>query len=300
MAECFAKVNGVELCYETLGDPEGRPLLLIMGLGGPLIWWDDGLCDLLVQHGFYVIRYDNRDCGRSTMMNGAVKPSPLRAFVGDNRTASYTLNDMAADAAGLLDHLELARAHVIGISMGGMIAQMLAIRKPDHVLSMTSIMSTTGSRTVGWPKPRTLPLLLRRPPRLRDGYIEHALSIWRAIASPGFPLDEERIRARAGATYDRGIDPRGTARQLVAITASGDRTALLRRVNLPTLVVHGADDPLVHRSGGIATAKAIKDAQLMVIRGMGHDLPPVLWPRVVNAVDRNAKRAQAAVPVTAG
>jgi pimeloyl-ACP methyl ester carboxylesterase len=300
MAECFAKVNGIELCYETIGDPTGRPLLLIMGLGGPLIWWDDRLCDLLVQHGFYVIRYDNRDCGRSTMMKGAVKPSPVRAFLGDKRTASYTLDDMAADAAGLLDHLELPKAHTMGISMGGMIAQTLAIRRPDRVLSMTSIMSTTGNRKVGWPKPSVLPLLLRRPPRSRDGYVEHALRIWRAICSPGFPLDEDRIRTRAEATYDRGIDPRGTARQLVAITVSGDRTQPLRKVSAPTLVVHGADDPLVHRSGGIATARAVKDAQLMVIRGMGHDLPPVLWPRVINAVDRNAKRAAVEVPVATG
>jgi pimeloyl-ACP methyl ester carboxylesterase len=188
----------------------------------------------------------------------------------------------------------------MGISMGGMIAQTLAIRRPERVLSLTSIMSTTGSRRVGWPKPRALPALFRRPPRSRDGYIEHALRIWRLIGSPGFPLDEDRVRARAGATYDRGIDPRGTARQLVAITASGDRSPELRKVCVPTLVIHGADDPLVHPSGGIATAKAIPDAQLMVIRGMGHDLPPALWPRVVNAVDRNAKRAEADVPVAAG
>jgi pimeloyl-ACP methyl ester carboxylesterase len=300
MGECFAKVNGIELCYETLGDPAGRPLLLVMGLGGPLIWWDDGLCELLVEHGFYVIRYDNRDCGRSTMMNGAAPPSPLRALLGDSRTASYTLDHMADDAAGLLDHLELPSAHVMGISMGGMIAQTLAFRRPEHVLSVTSIMSTTGSRRVGWPKPRTLPVLWRRPPRSRDGYIEHTLRVWRLIGSPGFPLDEDRIRARAGATYDRGIDPRGTARQLVAITASGDRTARLRKISAPALVIHGADDPLVHVSGGIATAKAIPDAQLMVIRGMGHDLSPALWPRVINAVDRNAKRAEAEAAVATG
>ena len=300
MNECFAKVNGIELCYEALGDSTGRPLLLIMGLGGPLIWWDDGLCDLLVDRGFYVIRYDNRDCGRSTMMNGAVTPSPLRALLGDNRTASYRLDDMAADAAGLLDHLEVPRAHVMGISMGGMIAQTLAIRDPERVLSLTSIMSTTGSRRVGWPRPRVLPVLWRRPPRSREGYVEHALRVWRLIGSPGFPFDERRIRERAGATYDRGIDPRGTARQLVAITASGDRTAKLVKVSAPTLVIHGADDPLVHPSGGIATAKAIPGAELMTIRGMGHDLPPELWPRVVNAVDRNAKRAEADVRVTVG
>jgi pimeloyl-ACP methyl ester carboxylesterase len=300
MNECFAKVNGIELCYEALGDPAGRPLLLIMGLGGPLIWWDDGLCDLLVERGFYVIRYDNRDCGRSTMMNGAVTPSPLRALLGDNRTASYTLNDMAQDAAALLDHLEVVQAHVMGISMGAMIAQTLAIRHPERVLSLVSIMSTTGSRRVGWPRPRALSVLWRRPPRFRDGYIEHALRIWRLIGSPGFPFDEQRIRERAGATYDRGIDPRGTARQLVAITASGDRTSELRKVSVPTLVIHGADDPLVHPSGAIATAKAIPGAELMMIRGMGHDLPPALWPRVVNAVDRNAKQAEVEVPVATG
>jgi pimeloyl-ACP methyl ester carboxylesterase len=300
MTECFAQINGIELCYEAIGDSSGRPLLLVMGLGGPLIWWDDELCGLLANRGFYVIRYDNRDCGRSTMMNGAVAPSPLRALLGDNRTASYTLHDMAADAVGLLDHLELAGAHVMGISMGGMIAQTLAFRHPERVLSMTSIMSTTGSRRVGWPKPRALPVLWRRPPRARDGYIEHVLRVWRVIGSPGFPFDEDRIRARAAATYDRGIDPRGTARQLVAITASGDRTQELRKVSAPTLVVHGAADPLVHVSGGIATAKAVPGAELMVIRGMGHDLPPPLWPRVVNAVDRNAKRAEAEVPVAAG
>src|SRR6185295_6341125 len=164
MAECFAKVNGIELCYETIGDPSGRPLLLVMGLGGPLIWWDDGLCQLLVEHGFYVIRYDNRDCGRSTMMKEAVTPSPLRAMLGDHRTASYTLNDMAGDAAGLLDHLELPSAHVMGISMGGMIGQTLAIRKPERVLSLTSIMSTTGNPSVGQPHPEALPALLTRPP----------------------------------------------------------------------------------------------------------------------------------------
>jgi pimeloyl-ACP methyl ester carboxylesterase len=300
MGECLAKVNGIELCYETIGDPSGRPLLLIMGLGGPLIWWDDGLCDLLVRHGFFVIRYDNRDCGLSTIMKDVAPPAPLKALLGDKNAASYTLDDLAADAASLLGHLELPSAHVMGISMGGMIGQTLAIREPERVLSLTSIMSTTGSRRVGWPKPRALPLLLRRAPRSRDGYIEHALGIWRVIGSPGFPLDEERIRARAGATYDRGIDPRGTARQLVAITASGDRTALLKGVTAPTLVIHGADDPLVHPSGGTATARAIPDAQLMVIRGMGHDLPPVLWPRVVNAVDRNAKRAKSDVSIAAG
>lgn len=299
MAECFAPVNGIELCYETLGDPDGRPLLLVMGLGGPLIWWDDDLCGMLADRGFHVIRYDNRDCGRSTMMNGAARPSPMRALLGDTRSASYTLDDMAADAAGLLDHLGLSAAHVMGISMGGMIAQTLAIRHPERVLSLTSIMSTTGGRTVGWPKPRALPVLLRRPSRGKDAYVEQAVRLWGLIGSPDYPFDEARIRARAAATYDRGIDFAGTARQLVAITASGDRTRKLRKVRAPTLVVHGASDPLVHVSGGAATAKAIPGAELMKIRGMGHDLPPALWPKVVDAVDRLANRAKAEAPVPA-
>jgi pimeloyl-ACP methyl ester carboxylesterase len=298
MSECFASVNGVDLCYETLGDPEGRPLLLVMGLGGPLIWWDDQLCGMLVERGFFVIRYDNRDCGRSTMMSAASRPQPLWALLSASGSASYTLDDMADDAAALLDHLDLPAAHVMGVSMGGMIAQALAARHPQRVLSLVSIMSTTGRRTVGRASLRALGLLLRRAPLDRRGYVEHAVRVWRVIGSPGYPLDEDRIRTRAAATYDRGIDPTGTARQLVAIVASGDRTRTLREIRVPTLVVHGADDPLVHVSGGIATAKAIPGAKLEVVPGMGHDMPPALWPRIVDGVDALARQGERRAPVS--
>jgi pimeloyl-ACP methyl ester carboxylesterase len=292
MDERFARVNGIEICYESMGDPGGRPLLLIMGLGGPLIWWDDKLCKMLVELGFYVIRYDNRDCGRSTLMNDGPKPEVLRAFFGDARSACYTLDDMAIDAVGLLDHLEVPAAHVMGVSMGGMIAQTLAIRHRERVLSFASIMSTTGARGVGRPKPRVLRVFFQRPSLGHAAYVARAVRLWRLIRSPGFPFDEQRIRARAAATYDRGVDPAASARQLVAIAASGDRTSALRELRVPALVIHGRDDALVNVSGGVATAKAIPDAELLLIRGMGHDLPPALWPRVVDAVDRTARRAE--------
>jgi pimeloyl-ACP methyl ester carboxylesterase len=191
----------------------------------------------------------------------------------------------------------MSSAHVIGISMGGMIAQTLAIEHPERVLSLTSLMASTGARTVGWPSPRAMPVLLRRPSRGRGPYIEQTVRLWNLIGSPDFPFDEMRVRARAAATYDRGVDFAGTARQLVAIAASGDRTRALRNVRVPALVIHGAKDPLVHVSGGTATAKAIPGAELLVVPGMGHDLPPALWPRVVDAVDRTANRARVETPL---
>jgi len=300
MGELFARVNGgIDLCYETFGDPDGRPLLMIMGLGGPGLWWDDELCGMLADRGFYAIRFDNRDCGRSTHMTGAARPRIYRAFVGATGSASYTLSDMAADAAGLLDHLSIPAAHVMGASMGGMIAQTLAIEHPDRVLSLTSIMSTTGARLVGYARPRLLPLLARPMPRSRDAYVEETLRMWPLISSPGFPFDEDRIRRRSEATFDRGVDRVGTARQLVAIAASGNRTARLRRLNVPTLVIHGANDPLINVSGGLATAKAVPNAERLIIKGMGHDMPRELWPTLVDGVDRTAKRAEARQPVTA-
>jgi pimeloyl-ACP methyl ester carboxylesterase len=296
MNERFARLGDVELCYEALGDPTGQPLLLVMGLGGPLIWWDDDLCQMLVDSGFYVVRFDNRDCGRSTRIEGVARPRVMRALLGSGRSASYLLDDMAGDAVGLLDQLELSSAHVMGVSMGGMIAQALAIGHPGRVRSLVTIMSTTGARTVGWPSPRVVPLLTRRPPRGREGYVEFTVKMWRIIGSPGFPFDEQRIRRRAEATWDRGVDPVATARQLVAITSSGDRTPALRRLRLPALVVHGKKDPLVHVSGGVATARAIPGAELEVIDGMGHDMPPQLWQRLVDGVARTSERASERAP----
>lgn len=269
MAELSADIGGVRICYETIGDPGGRPLLLVMGLGGPMTWWDDELCVLLAERGFHVIRFDNRDCGRSASMTGRA------SLVGSllRRPTPYTLADMAGDAAGLLDHLGVPSAHVTGVSLGGMIAQTLAIRYPARVRSLVSVMSTTGGRLVGWPSPKVLPSLLGRAPRDRAGYVDAVLAAFRRIGSPGFEFEEERMRLRAQDTFDRGVNRAGTLRQLVAITAAEDRTPLLRRLRVPALVVHGKADPLVHVSGGTATARAIPGAELILVPGMGHDLP---------------------------
>jgi pimeloyl-ACP methyl ester carboxylesterase len=216
----------------------------------------------------------------------------MAAALGDTSSASYTLDEMADDCAGLLDHLGVEAAHVVGASQGGMIAQTLAIRHRERVLSLASIMSTTGDRAVGQPHPEALPALMTTPPADRAGFADFVVGTWRVIGSPGFDPDEEALRARAAAVYDRGIHPDGTARQLVAILASGDRTEALRRLDLPTVVIHGTEDPLIDVSGGEATAAAIPDARLELIPGMGHDLPRQLWPRFVDLIAENAARAR--------
>ena len=287
MTESLVKVNGIELCHETFGDPADRPLLLIMGLGAPMIWWDEEFCETLAAQGFYVIRYDNRDAGRSSGMTGVAN----LALAYTVRTSPYSLSDMADDAAGLLDVLGLPAAHVAGASMGGMITQTLAIRHPARVLSLTSIMSTTGNRLVGRPNGKAMSALLTAPPRTRDEYVELALRTFRLIGSPGYPFDEERMRRRAERTYDRGVHPGGTLRQLAAIVSARDRGPKLRRVRVPALVVHGAQDPLVNVSGGRATARAIPGADLDIVPGMGHDLPRPVWPRVITGMVRIADRA---------
>jgi len=287
MGEQTARVNGVRICYETLGDPADRPLLLVMGLGGPLIWWDDQLCRMLVDRGFFVVRYDNRDSGRSEAMTG--RASLVGSFLGARQP--YSLADMADDAAGLLDHLGITAAHVTGVSMGGMIAQTLAIRHPKRVRSLVSVMSTTGRRLVGWPDPRVLRMLMAPGARDRADYVELALLSFRRIGSPGFPFDEPRMGVRSGDTWDRGLNRAGTLRQLAAITSSPDRTAGLRGLRVPALVVHGRADPLVHVSGGRATARAIPGAELVLVPGMGHDLPREVWPLLVDGIDRTARRA---------
>ncbi|MCE7004055.1 alpha/beta fold hydrolase [Kibdelosporangium philippinense] len=286
MAEQNADINGVRICYETIGDPIGQPLLMVMGLSGPMIWWDDELCGLLADRGFYVIRFDNRDCGRSQAMTG--RASLIGSLL--RQPPPYSLNDMADDAAGLLDHLGVESAHVTGVSLGGMIAQTLAIRHPAKVRSLVSVMSTTGNKFVGWPNPRVLPYLLGKAPAGRDGYIEASLATFRVIGSPGFTLDEDRMRVRAARTFDRGINRAGTLRQLEAINAAADRTSRLRRLRIPALVIHGKSDPLVHVSGGKATARAIPDAELILVPGMGHDLPRGVWPTLVDGIDRTAQR----------
>jgi pimeloyl-ACP methyl ester carboxylesterase len=297
MAEQIAHSNGIAVAYETFGDPGDQPLVLVMGLGMQMIHWDPEFCELLAGRGFFVIRFDNRDVGHSSKIEGRRRPNPWAAVAGNGRSAAYVLDDMAADAAGLLDHLEIERTHVVGISMGGMIAQQLAVRYPQRILSLCSIASTTGARIAGMPRLGVLGVLFKRAPRDRDAYIEHFVRIFNRIGSPGFPIDQERVRALAAAGYDRCFYPAGVERQMVAILASGNRTAGLRRITAPTVVIHGTDDQLVPPRAGRATAKAIPGARLIEVPGMGHDLPRQVWPRIADAVTENAARA--AVPATA-
>jgi pimeloyl-ACP methyl ester carboxylesterase len=256
-----------------------------------MISWHDEFCGALVDRGFFVVRFDNRDVGLSSHMHDAPPPDVLAAFVhGDSSSASYRLEDMADDTVGLLDALGLGSVHLLGASMGGMIAQTVAIRHRDRVRSLTSIMSTT-SPAIGGATEEALAVLLAPPVSSRQGAVERALLAYSVIGSPGYPLDEEWLSGVAGEAFDRSYDPLGVARQLLAIHASGDRTEGLRGLDLPTLVVHGEDDPLVQVAGGRATAEAVPGAELLVLPGMGHNLPRELWPTIVEAVVRTADRA---------
>jgi pimeloyl-ACP methyl ester carboxylesterase len=285
-----ARVGELELVYETIGDPGNPALLLVMGLGMQLIHWDLELCEGLAAHGFQVIRFDNRDAGLSTKIDAPV-PDVMRAMAGLRIRAPYLLSDMADDSFGLLAHLGIERAHVVGVSMGGMIAQTMAIQRPERVLSLGSMLSTPGDRRVGTPKLRVWSVLMRRAPNDRDAYIEYFMRVFRMIGSPAYPVEEERMREQAAATYDRCHHPAGTARQLAAILASGSRTAALRRLDVPAVVIHGKRDPLVPFRAGVATARAIPGAELLVFPGMGHDLPRELWSRFIDALTKNAERA---------
>jgi pimeloyl-ACP methyl ester carboxylesterase len=295
MTATRAKVGELELVYETIGDASGSPLLLVMGLGMQLIHWDTEFCELLADRGFFVIRFDNRDAGLSTQIDAPV-PNIMRLMAGMPTRVPYLLEDMAHDAFGLLDELELERAHLVGTSMGGMIAQTMAIARPERVLSLASMLSTPGDRRVGTPKLRVWSILTRRAPRDRDAYVEYFVRVFRMIGSPGYRADEQRVRELAGATYDRGHHPAGTARQLAAILASPSRTEALRRLDVPAVVIHGERDPLVPFRAGQATARAIPGAELVRIPDMGHDMPKELWPTFVDAIARNADRAAVTQP----
>ncbi len=288
--EQLAPANGIQLCYQEMGDPDGEPLLLVMGLATQMIAWDEEFCAMLAERGHRVVRFDNRDIGRSTKIKAAGLPGKLDMLVGRGKPP-YLLRDMAGDTFGLMDHLGIESAHLVGASMGGMIVQTAAIEQPERVRSLTSIMSTTGSRRVGHPSYRTFGLLLGKPPREREAAIERVIKTFKTIGSPGYPFDEERVRELAGRSFDRGHNPAGIARQLHAITASGDRTPGMRKLELPALVIHGKKDVLVNPSGGRATAKAIPGARLRMIEGMGHDLPPALWPTFADEIAANAARA---------
>jgi pimeloyl-ACP methyl ester carboxylesterase len=291
-AEQSAPVGtGVTLCYQTFGDPRDEPLLLVMGLGGPMVWWDEDLCRRLADRGFFVVRFDNRDAGRSTKLSDTVPRGQIvRGFVGRPMVPPYSLVDLASDTIGLMDHLGIASGHIAGLSMGGMIAQTMAIRAPERVRSLTSMMSTTGRRRVGWQHPSLAPTLLAPRAAGRTAYVEASARLWRQIGSPGFPVDPERVRSRAEETYDRGFDAAGVIRQMAAIVSQPDRTEDLRGLTLPAMVIHGKADKMVHVSGGRATAAALRNSELMLIDGLGHDLPPVLFDIFADAVRRTAGR----------
>lgn len=286
------EANGIEIVYDTFGKPSAPPMLLIMGLGAQMIAWDEEFCTELAARGYRVIRFDNRDVGLSTRFDEAGVPdipALMQAAVqGEAIQAPYTLRDMADDAVGLLDALEIESAHVVGISMGGGIAQEMTIHHPDRLRTLTSIMSSTGDPQLPPPKPEAMAMLVTPAPTDRAGCIESSIKTWRVLNGPAFPLDEDRTRERAGQSFDRGLSPDGTFRQLAAIMASGSRKEALKSVQVPTLVIHGDADPLVPVEGGIDTANAIPGAELMIIEGMGHSLPPEVAPQVIEAIARHA------------
>jgi pimeloyl-ACP methyl ester carboxylesterase len=291
MAEQFCDVGrGITLCYETFGEASAPPLLLIMGLGTQMLGWPDEFCRQLAEREFYVARFDNRDSGRSTQVRG--RPPSVRQLLRRRiNPVLYTLADMAEDAHGLLRGLGLEPAHVVGASMGGMIAQTLAAEHPAAVRSLISIMSNTGSRWSGNPSLAIYRFWLTRPPQDRESYIERATRVFAAIGSRGLPQDSDLYREIAARSYDRGYDPAASGRQLGAIFASGDRTRQLRSITAPTLVIHGSKDPMVSRSGGRATARAIPHARMLTIHGMGHDLPSAAWPQMLDAISQHAHAA---------
>ncbi len=294
--------NGIQIEYETTGPQDGRPLLLIMGLGAQLIHWPEELCDLLAESGHFVIRYDNRDSGLSTSLDH--RPSNLTGVLGavfgggPQAEPPYLLDDMADDGAGLLDALGIEGGHVLGASLGGMIAQTFAIRHPRRTRSLTSIMSTPEFIA---PEPDMVAMLAAPAPSDRQAYIERAVTDFRALSGPGFDYDEAEVRRVAAMSFDRSFNPAGTERQLAAILASGSRTEGLAGLDVPSLVIHGDGDRLIPPVGGRMTAAAIPGAELLVIEGMGHDLPRGAWPHLVDAISSLTERAERApTPATAG
>ena len=292
----FTAVGDIDIAYNTLGKAADPPVVLISGLGAQLIAWDDAFCQELVGRNLFVIRFDNRDVGLSSHLADGPQSHPSVATAGVVPAASYTLAQMAADTAGLIDNLGLGSAHVVGISLGGEIAQILAIEHPERVRSLTSIMSRTGNGQVGQPTDAARALFLLPPVSSREGAMDRAVLFNRTIGSPAYPTDETEPRDRAARAFDRAFHPQGVARQLAAAMTTPDRTEDLRRLDLPTLVIHGAEDPLITVSGGQATAEAVPGAELVVIDGMGHDLPRPLWPTVAERIAALVARAEQLQP----
>jgi len=291
LTEQIADVGrGISLAYERIGDAGAEPLVLVAGLGQQLHSWPDAFCAHLAGRGYEVIRFDNRDAGRST--HPRFRPPSLPGMLAGRFPAQqYDLTDMAADTAGLLDALAIDSAHVVGVSMGGFIGQLLAIHHPRRVRSLASIMSSTGARDVGGMRPEMGPLLMTPPPAQRHAYIESRLEVARRLAGTRLRTDEARLGASIARAYDRCFDPRAAARQFQAILSAPDRTAALGALRVPVVVIHGTDDPLIDVSGGEATARAIPGARLVLIPGMGHDLPDEAWDRLISAIGANAARA---------
>jgi pimeloyl-ACP methyl ester carboxylesterase len=276
--------NGIKIAYETFGSESDPPLLLVMGLGSQMLAWPEELCSDLAERGHLVIRFDNRDVGLSTHLPELGSPTPAGAFL-DRRRPPYRIEDMADDAAGLLAGLGLAAAHVVGVSMGGFIAQELVLRKAERVRSLTLMMTSTGSRLVGNPAPRVLARMTRRRAAVdRATAIDALVETFRIVGSPAYPLDEARLRDVGGRAYDRAYDRGGYLRQVAAVLAQRDRTRSLGSVRVPTVVIHGLSDPLVAVSGGRAVARSIPGARFVGIRGMGHDLPRALWTRFADEI----------------
>jgi pimeloyl-ACP methyl ester carboxylesterase len=288
----IARANGVELCFDTFGDRQAPPLLLIMGLAAQMIAWDDEFCTQLAERGYRVVRFDNRDVGLSTRFTAAGLPDVMSAFAlamqGKPVEAPYTLRDMAADAVGLMDTLGIDAAHVVGASMGGAIGQTLAIHHPSRLRSLTSIMATTGAPGLPPPTPEALAVLFKPTPTDQSGYFESYVQTWKVLRAGSFPLDEARDLARAGQNFARGLNPAGVARQLMAILASGSRKQALAGVAVPTLVIHGDADPLVPLACGVDTADSVPGAKLLVVKGMGHALPISMWPQIIDAIAAHA------------
>jgi pimeloyl-ACP methyl ester carboxylesterase len=292
-----ARTNGIDICYEIFGDAGAEPMLLIMGLGTQMIHWEDDFCRQLATRGFRVIRFDNRDIGQSTKLTGGKRLTALELlklrYLNIPVAAPYKLQDMAVDVIGLMDALGIKSAHLVGASMGGMIAQEIAISFPARVRSLTSIMSTTGNRRLPLPTPAALAVLMAPPPASKEEYFKRFAQTWKVLRVGSFPEDEALDRSRAERTYERGLSPAGAGRQLRAILASGSRKQRLASVKAPTLVIHGSVDPLVHPAAGKDTAASIPGAKLLLIEGMGHALPLPMWPQIIDAIDKHARAASA-------
>jgi pimeloyl-ACP methyl ester carboxylesterase len=285
--------NGIQIEYDTFGDSSSPALLLVMGGGSQMIFWEVEFCELLTERGHFVIRFDNRDVGLSTKFEEAGVPDIMAAMEGKPVVSAYSLDDMADDAVGLLDALGIEKAHICGASVGGMIAQIISYRYPERVRSLTSIMSSTGNPELPQIKQDVLAAVYKPVSDGREAYIEHSVNLWRMLWSPGFPFDEKRLRKVMTESYDRSYYPRGIIRQSAAVIAHGYRRSSIASIKVPTLVIHGADDPLMSVEGGKETAQLIPGAKLLIIDGMGHDMPKEAWPNIIDAISHHTMQANA-------